>query len=526
MSVNSYDSLPYYCLAQPLAHPLHMASIARLYGLKTPAVEQCRFLELGCGDGTHALAVAQGLPGARVYALDASERQIALGEARRQRLGLDNLTLACQDLLDFEPPGKGFDFIVAHGVYSWVAPPVREKILTICREALSDRGVAYISYNTRPGWNLRGTTRDMLIYHTRRFSRLETRLEQMRAWLNFFQEVNEDKQTDYHLTLREEIDFFSSLPDNYLFHEFLEEYNQPEYFYQFMNQAERQGLRYLGDASPRDSFRRLELPPELRHAGETGRIQNEQYLDFLENSQFRQTLLCRAECESWEVPSPSASFQDFRFISGLRPLVDEVALEPGVEQTFDGPAATITEDDPVAKAALFHLAGRGGMGEDYRALSRAVAEHLERAGLELSDLGEALAESLFRYYRSGAIKALLDPPAFPPKPGQYPVASPLARLQIEEGWESLSNLFAEQVSLGPVAYKLLYYLDGEHDAQGLGEIMQQWVAEGLLRPPPEAMRDGRLEPAVLSRQIDSLLRHFAGQGLLLDSRGGAKHGVD
>lgn len=71
--------------------------------------------------------------------------------------------------MDIDDSLGRFDYILTHGVYSWVPPAVQEKILRLCASNLTEHGVAYVSYNVNPGWSMRGMLRDMMCYHASRF---------------------------------------------------------------------------------------------------------------------------------------------------------------------------------------------------------------------------------------------------------------------------------------------------------------------------------------------------------------------
>ena len=60
-----------------------------------------------------------------------------------------------------------FDYVIAHGVYSWIAPAARDALLAACRGHLAPGGVAYVSYDVLPGGHLREITRQMLRWHLR-----------------------------------------------------------------------------------------------------------------------------------------------------------------------------------------------------------------------------------------------------------------------------------------------------------------------------------------------------------------------
>src|SRR5438477_6303081 len=163
-----------------------MAAVATLYGLSPPGVERCRVLELGCAAGGNMLPMAEALPEATFVGIDLSARQIEDGLSAVRRLGLSNVTLRRQDILDVTDADGRFDYVIAHGIYSWVPPHVREKVLEVCAGNLSPDGVAYVSYKCYPGAYQPQAIRELVLYHLRRFAGAgpQERVRQARAVLD------------------------------------------------------------------------------------------------------------------------------------------------------------------------------------------------------------------------------------------------------------------------------------------------------------------------------------------------------
>jgi SAM-dependent methyltransferase len=118
-------------------------------------------LELGCSDGTNLISMARELPQSEFFGIDSASRAIAQGKQTIDDLSLDNVWLQQLDLMEFAANDVAFDYIIAHGVYSWVPDPVRDRILAICSECLSQNGIAYVSYNAYPGGHIRDMVREM-----------------------------------------------------------------------------------------------------------------------------------------------------------------------------------------------------------------------------------------------------------------------------------------------------------------------------------------------------------------------------
>ena len=113
-----------------------------------------------------------------------------------------------------------FDYILVHGVYSWVPDDVQTKILSVCREHLNPSGVAYISYNTNPGWRMRGMLRDMMPFHTEQFSDPKTKARQARSLIQFLAEAATG-DNPYGMLLKKELASMKEWPDEYFLHDSL-----------------------------------------------------------------------------------------------------------------------------------------------------------------------------------------------------------------------------------------------------------------------------------------------------------------
>jgi len=527
-TANSYDELPYSCFPQPATHPQRLAVMASLLGLQPPPIARSRILELGCADGTNLISIALSLPNADLLGIDFSARQIERGQARIQQLGLTQVRLWQADLLTVDEQALGeFDYIIAHGLYSWVPPAVQTQILALCAKHLSPQGVAYISYNTRPGWNTRMTMRDMLRYHTSQFAEIPEKIEQMRAWLGFLEthlqkrlsavSSDQDQQRSdlsYYRYLQSEAPYFQSLHDDYLYHEFLEEFNQPVYFYEFMQQAAAQGLGYAGDAEPLEMFRERKLPELAAVFAGLSTLHHEQYLDFLENRQFRRSLLChQTELARSRVTNPQL-MQQFYYSANLQAQQNPPDFFSGKPEQFENQTILVSENSAIGKGLLWCLARSYPETLSFAALVQQISQHVAwEADRDTPELERLLGH----YVMGAAIEAWCEPLPLTANPGAYPVANPLARLQASEGQDSVSTLRNDQVSLNnPILVNLLPYLDGQHSRANLVAILQQWVAEGKITPPQAGPTPVQVTPAMLHGVLDSILRVLAGSSLLRD----------
>ncbi|HMP42988.1 MAG TPA: class I SAM-dependent methyltransferase, partial [Roseiflexaceae bacterium] len=299
----SYDAVPYQSVALPSTYPGHLYALATLLGMRPAAPQQCRVLEIGCADGGNLLAMAATLPHSTFYGIDLSQRQIDTARELRNTLGLQNVTLEQRDIQAIGADFGSFDYIIAYGIYSWVPPEVQQTLFEVIRRHLAPQGIALVSYNTYPGWHIRGMVRDMLVRHSRFFTTQQERIHQSRALLTFLTTATDQlvphmpRLELYQQLLAQEHDVLRDRPDYYLVHEHLDAYNEPVYLTDFVERAAQHRLQYLVDSHLPSSLTAT-LPRPIAAQLEAiapNQIALEQYLDFLTNRQFRETLLCRSE---------------------------------------------------------------------------------------------------------------------------------------------------------------------------------------------------------------------------------------
>ena len=148
---SQYDDLPYESKPFTKSHPAMLAGIARLFGLDAPKLETARVLELGCASGGNLIPHAVRYPRASFLGIDIGAHQVDDAHKRIAAHKLKNVEVRCQSITEIDQDAGKFDYIIAHGVYSWVPAPVRESLLRICHDNLKPDGLAYVSYNVYPG---------------------------------------------------------------------------------------------------------------------------------------------------------------------------------------------------------------------------------------------------------------------------------------------------------------------------------------------------------------------------------------
>ncbi|HFC8529898.1 TPA: methyltransferase regulatory domain-containing protein [Neisseria lactamica] len=297
---NSYDDLMYESGAFPQTAINNLEARARMMGLKPAAAAKAKVLELGCSMGGNIITQALYYPDAEFVGIDLSGRQVAQGNAIIEKMGLENVRLEEKDILTVDESFGKFDYIIVHGIWSWVPDAVKDKIFSICRNNLTEQGIAYISYNVYPGWKRQEQLREIMYFAGRDV--LEEPLEaRTRKGLDALKALAEILENDKGLDGGGKLPAIQKILNHnfyYIAHEYMEAFNDPIYVNGFIEWANRHRLAYIGDTDLHASF----VSWMAEHTRERilalaggDYIAKEFYSDILSDRQFRRSLLCREE---------------------------------------------------------------------------------------------------------------------------------------------------------------------------------------------------------------------------------------
>ncbi len=493
----SYDEVPYESHPFAQTHPSRLFTIGTLFGMRPTPVQRCRVLELGCAAGGNLIPMAEYLPDSEFVGLDLSARQIQDGNEMVKAFGFKNITLKHASIMDVNDSYGMFDYIICHGVFSWVPNDVQEKVLQICAKQLTPNGIAYISYNTYPGWHLRGMIRDMMRYHSERFNTPQLRTQQARALLDFLaQSVRQDGGA-YSVLLKTELETLRTQADHYLYHEHLEEVNAPLYFYQFASRAKTHGLKYLGESRVGTMVTGNfgpEIEKTLRMLA-TDQIQAEQYMDFLRNRMFRETLICLERVQpNWAV-NPEA-LRVLHVASAAKPVdaagqpleVATVNNEDNISyKSPNGMSMATTR--PLLKAAMQVLGNNYPATIPFDVLRKQARELMGGDSADAKLVAEdtqVIAIGLLNCYMGSDLIELHGMPInFVKQISAMPTATPMARMQATKS-ATVTNRRHEVVRLNDLDRHLVPLLDGKHDKAALVEKLTVIAQSGALN----VQRDG------------------------------------
>ena len=459
MSPSSYEDMPYATFALRVADPNRLAAIARLYGVNVPSPDDASVLEIGCGTGTNIIHLAERYPKSRCVGIDISERHISEGIKIASESGCSNVELRCGDIRNAKLEHREFDYIICHGVFSWVAPSVRHDLLNVIASSLSANGVAFLSYNVLPGWRQRGVLRDIM--QTGGLHRAlttgndspQSRLEGGMELLRLVAEKRGGEGDLYGAYLRQGIERFANSHPSYLFHEYLEEFNEPFLFSTLMHSVEMHGLQFLSEANP--AMMSVDDLGEkvVSYIDSLGSdiVAREQCIDMFRNRMFRETILCGGSHELKRDLKASV-FTSLHFVSDLRKIDDEA--NESIFRDVDTHRVVRTPKDE--HAVLLSMVGDVGYaGIAFRDLLARFSAAFPGRYDE-----RATMHGLVRLWRWGLIDVALERAPIRRELGDSARTSRLARYQASVAEQSVTALQHRSFVLQPIERDIVIASDG------------------------------------------------------------------
>ena len=405
MQQTIYKELGYKSYPFPFTTPAYLEAYGTLVGLKPPTAKTARVLELGATYGGNIISQAAHNPEATFVGIELSQDQVEKGNKIIGDAKLDNVSLVQGDILNFDESMGTFDYIIAHGFYSWISDEMKDKLLDIISNHLADNGIAYVSYNTYPGWHTMEEVRQLMLFANRGHDESTHKEKVLRGKtvgsLVGAQILNYDNLKERNSKFLSALRSVMQKDDYYVGHDHLEPHNDPCYLYQFNDHLKANNLAYVGDADLTLSMVRTydeSIADKLEQLAPNSQADQEQYLDFMLDTTFRKSIICKASAAkdiSYAVSNPAevntipvrTAINNFSF----QILFDEEALEMFentlVKDTFqalikDGGTFNMIEALAILKAA--HEAANASDDELEPAvcsLYKAVVEHMVRGGI-------------------------------------------------------------------------------------------------------------------------------------------------
>jgi methyltransferase-like protein len=499
---SDYDELPYPSMPFAYTQPSHLAALACLFDLETEPAVRARVLELGCASGGNIIPLAARFPDARFVGIDLSQRQVEDGRARVEALALKNIEVRQADLADVRLSGEQFDYVICHGVFSWVPRAVQERILEICAEGIAPNGLVAISYNVLPGWHLRGAVRDICLHHVGTNGTPQERVAGARQILKQIAEGVGDTEP-YGLLVRREAERIARLPASYVLGEFLSPDNHPMHFREFVALAEEHGFTYLCEGTLASSISESLFPEaeaRLRAMSGPNLLDVEQYKDYFTGRPFRRSVLTKSRAPNGAATVPNSDrLRSLHLASSLQ--LDLSESDEHLSVYSDDQGRRIRVKDPHLRRALDRLA-------DAYPSTCTLAQLIEAdARAEVGDEAR-VCRALFTLVAAG--QATIS--TLPMRTGRAMVERPrvwsVARAEAKAGQPWLTNLRHDAVALNSAARRFSVYLDGSRDRRDLGAQLLAAIRGGEIETgdqPP--VFEG--EPEIMAeRMLDRMLREF------------------
>jgi hypothetical protein len=303
----------------------------------------------------------------------------------------------------------------------------------------------------------------------------------------------------YGALLTEESEYIRQKPDSYLLHDHLEEVNDPVYFHEFVGRAAAKGLRFVSEVQ--GNIVALEGLPSpvadgLRRLASDD-VELEQFLDFLINRRFRQSVLCHAEL----TPRRHAQPEDLAKLEVAAPRSDRPLPFP-------------MRNEGLLRGALAHLAAAWPLGVPWGSLPRLARTPIgsaSGAGAAASESRDEqdLAADLICCYNLKLVEFRTHKPPYVVEISDRPLASPLARHQAATG-NIVTSLRHEAGRVNDFSRIVLRHLDGAHDRSAILRALDRARNEGRLVIPSDSLAPGDVAPGVdreerLERLFGSML---------------------
>ena len=270
--------------------PQVLRLVAALHGIPAPPGDDFELLRPRRRRGRHAAHARRGKPGG---ALRGRRRDAPPRGIRRDLAAKGSVENARFLERDFEDLAKddlpAFDFIVLHGIFTWVGPTKRAAAITFAKSKLKPGGLLYVSYNALPGWAAITPLRRLLRDHAE--AATGTTLERAGKAYDFVRKMSGAGASDFtsHPTAKSMLGLIEEAGLPYVVHEYLNPHWQPFYFADIARELGEQDLHFVGQIPLAANLRELALPPALKELAKpiTDRIAYETFKDFALNEAFR-----------------------------------------------------------------------------------------------------------------------------------------------------------------------------------------------------------------------------------------------
>jgi SAM-dependent methyltransferase len=356
--------IPYLRDFKPMLAPAWLDHVALVAGIEPPARSNgFAWCDLGCGQGVTAAILAATHPAGAFHGIDAMPVHIDHARRLAAAAAIPNLQLHGVDFaaaIDLELPQ--FDYIVAHGVYTWIGREVQCALRRFIDRRLKPGGLVYLSYNAMPGWArdlpfqglLREFGRTLPGDNSRRIAATAelaralagTGVASLAA--SFIAKELQERPEDY--------------APAYLVHEFMPAAWQPLYVTEVRRDMATIGLQPVGSATLSENLDWMVLDEAARQTlgALTDPDARELVRDYYLDQRFRCDVFARGNRQL------GSGERARRVLSSTFVLARPV---PAIRYTMTTPTGSFAYDSPAARAIVAELnAGRLAITEDLKTL--------------------------------------------------------------------------------------------------------------------------------------------------------------
>ena len=398
-----YADLGYLSQPFPYASAPFLESYARLLGLSPAPASTARILEIGSSYGGNLISQALFYPKATFTGIEIAPTQVSVGKTYIDQLGITNLALLEGDVNESHQHLGTYDYIIAHGFYSWVDQDTKDNFLRLCKEHLAESGILYMSYNTYPGWHKMDSVRALLEFANKDIDTLNHR-EKVRHGKTVASKLG-TLMLEYDTVKNQQGPFLQSLrqtlqkQDCYVGHDHLEPVNTPVYFHQCMDHMAEHGFTYLCDCDLNLSFPDVydeTLRTKLHDLAPHDPLAREQYIDFMLNTAFRKSLFTHKGATPKRITETSVtdagfqhSLEQFLFTlripsEHLEPIFEDLAKRMSISVTdpnhIHESAANTNSDTNPANSSNDNASGTSGNNDHTESIAKGLANLFQQEG--------------------------------------------------------------------------------------------------------------------------------------------------
>lgn len=278
--------------------PARLRLVAALHGVEPPPGDDLDYCELGCAHGDTLAALAAAYPQGRFLGIDLSGAHIASAKRLARDGALENIGFLERDFADLVHEDIGpFDYVVAHGVLSWVSPDKRRALIDFARAKLRPGGLLFVSYNAMPGWASIEPLRQLLLFPSVGAGPEVDTLERARRGLDFATAMQQ-AGAEYFVKNPAAAEMLQKLTRAglpYLVHEYMHEHWSPMYFARVAWEMTEGDLHYVGSLPLYTNFRDTAVaePLERLLRTATDRVTFESLKDLALDQSFRRDVFVK-----------------------------------------------------------------------------------------------------------------------------------------------------------------------------------------------------------------------------------------